>query len=96
MILHCLNASPASAAFADCLRLVGADDALLLLGDGVYAALADTDHRAALDGCGAALYALREDAAAAGVLARMAGVVLVDIDGFVELTERCSRQLAWY
>jgi hypothetical protein len=27
---------------------------------------------------------------------RLAGATLLDMDGFVELTERISRQLAWY
>lgn len=96
MILHTLNASPASAAFNDCLRRLAADDALLLLGDGVYAALADTAPRAQIDSSGARVYVLREDAAAAGVLARIDDVPLVDIEGFVELSERFTRQLAWF
>ena len=96
MILHTLNASPASAAFTDCLRLISPEDALLLLGDGVYSALAGTAPRASLDACGARVYLLREDACAAGVLERTGGVTVVDIDGFVELTERFSRQMAWY
>jgi tRNA 2-thiouridine synthesizing protein B len=96
VILHTLNASPASAAFTDCLRLIAPADALLLLGDGVYAALAGTAPRAELDACGAALYALGDDAAAAGVLARLEGITVVDIDGFVELSEQFPRQLAWY
>ncbi|MBP6724956.1 MAG: hypothetical protein KA137_08950, partial [Halioglobus sp.] len=48
MTLHTLNASPASAVFADCLRLLAPGDALLLLGDGVYAALEGTAARSAL------------------------------------------------
>ena len=34
MLLHTLNASPASSAFADCLRLLRNGDAVLLGGDG--------------------------------------------------------------
>lgn len=94
--LHTLNASPACAAFSDCLRLLAPGDALLLLGDGVYAAMAGTAPRLKLDASGALLYALRDDAAAAGVITYMADVALVDIDGFVELSERFTRQLAWY
>ncbi|MCB1695854.1 MAG: sulfurtransferase complex subunit TusB [Halioglobus sp.] len=96
MTLHTLNASPASAAFADCLRLLTAGDALLLMGDGVYAALAGCSHRAELDTSGAMLYVLRDDAAAAGVLDRVDGVTVVDIDGFVTLSEQYARQLAWF
>jgi tRNA 2-thiouridine synthesizing protein B len=96
MILHTLNASPASAAFAECLRLLAPGDALLLLGDGVYCALAGTTARAQLDAAGAELYVLHDDVAAAGILGQTAGTSTVDIDGFVALTERFARQLAWY
>ena len=40
MILHTLNASPSSAAFTDCVSIMAKGDALVLMGDGVYAALA--------------------------------------------------------
>ena len=96
MTLHTLNASPASAVFADCLRLLAPGDALLLLGDGVYAALEGTAARSALDASPARVYVLQADAAAAGVLGRIDGAELVDIDGFVALSEHYARQLAWY
>ena len=96
MTLHTLNATPASAAFTDCLRLIAPGDALLLLGDGVYAALAGTAARGALERCGAEVFVLGEDAAATGVLARLEGLEVIDMDGFVALTERFTRQLAWY
>jgi len=94
--LHTLSAAPASAACTDCLRLIAPGDQLLLLGDGVYAALPGTPARAALDACGARFFVLREDAVAAGIAARLDAASLVDMAGFVELTERCPRQLAWY
>lgn len=100
MILHTLNASPATAAFADCLQLLQTGDALLLLGDGVYAALPGT---AALDTLlalqsetAAELYILAEDARAAGIGAVDAAIQTVDTDGFVALTERFPLQQAWY
>jgi tRNA 2-thiouridine synthesizing protein B len=96
MVLHTLNASPSSAAFADCLRLIAPGDALLLLGDAVYGAISGSTGRQALDTSAARLYVLQQDAAAAGVTNRVEGATLVDMDGFVELTERISRQLAWY
>ena len=96
MTLHTVNASPASAAFADCQRLLAPGDALLLLGDGVYAALEGTAARSALDASPAHVYLLQPDAAAAGVLGRIDGAELVDIDGFVALSEHYARQLAWY
>jgi len=96
VILHTLSATPASPAFADCLLALAAGDALLLLGDGVYAAIPDSAARAALERSGAALYLLDCDAAAAGVPIEAAGISPIDIDGFVELTERFPRQMAWY
>lgn len=96
LVLHTLSTSPSSAAFAECLRLVAPGDALLLLGDGVYAALAQTPARAQLDAAGIELYILHPDAAAAGVLSALDGITEVDMDGFVALSERFPRQLAWY
>ena len=96
MVLHTLNASPSSAAFADCLRLIAPGDTLLLLGDAVYGAVTGSTDRQALERSGAEICVLQEDAMAAGVANRMEGATLVDMDGFVELTERISRQLAWY
>ncbi len=96
MTLHTLNASPASAVFADCLGMLAAGDALLLLGDGVYAGMAGTGARAKLDACGAQLYVLRDDTAAAGLLERMDAITVIDFDGFVALSEQFPRQLAWY
>lgn len=96
MVLHTLSASPASAAFADCARLLTGGDALVLMGDGVYAALAGTAPLEALRKSGAEIYLLAADAAAAGIQHAPPGVDAIDMDGFVALSERFARQLAWY
>ena len=97
MILHTLNAPPGRAAFTDCLRLIAAGDALLLMGDGVYAAIAQTDAGTALQASGAEIYVLAADATAAGVNSLLIEeATRVDMDGFVALTERFPRQQAWY
>ncbi len=97
MILHTLNKAPGQRAFHDCLALLQADHALLLLGNGVYAALQATPAAKLLAATGAPIYVLEADALAAGIVGRlMPGATLVDDDGFVELSERFSRQLAWY
>ena len=96
MVLHTLNAPPASAAFLDFLRVVSPDDAVLLLGDGVYAAVAGTQARRQLESCGAELHVLRADAAAAGIMALVGAIDVVDFAGFVALTERYPRQMGWY
>jgi tRNA 2-thiouridine synthesizing protein B len=97
LILHTLNAHPSSQAFSDCLRLGAATDAILLSGDGVYAALDNTAACHALLACGAQLYVLEADAGAAGITQRLNGQVqLASYDDFAALTERFERQLAWY
>ncbi|RLA44692.1 MAG: sulfurtransferase complex subunit TusB [Gammaproteobacteria bacterium] len=96
VILHTLNTSPGSAGFTDCLRVIAAGDALLLMGDGVYGAIADTAAGATLQASGAEIYVLTADTAAAGVSNLIKGANHVDMDGFVALTERFPRQQAWY
>jgi len=96
MILHTLNASPASRAFSDCLRVIAGDDALLLMGDGVYAAMAGTAAWGALQDSGTAVYVLDADASAAGITELGDSASRVDMAGFVALTERFVRQQAWY
>ncbi len=96
MILHTLNASPSSSAFADCLRVVHAGDAVVLMGDGIYAALADTRAWGEIQARGVEVYLLSCDAVAAGATALAGAAKLIDMDDFVALTERYPRQQAWY
>jgi len=96
VILHTLNALPTSSAFDDCLRVAAAGDAILLLGDGVYAAIDDTRACSKLLASGADIHILSPDAQAAGVCHGIERFTLVDMEGFVELTERYPRQQAWY
>jgi tRNA 2-thiouridine synthesizing protein B len=96
MILHTLNASPSSSAFDQCLRVVHSVDAVVLMGDGVYAALAGTKAWEDLQEKGAALYLLISDALAAGITKPAEGAKYIDMDGLVVLTEKFPRQQAWY
>lgn len=96
MILHTLNASPASPAFNDCLRVITAGDAVLLMGDGVYAVMENTSACAALLATGAEIHVLSIDASAAGIDKLPCGSTPIEMDGFVALTERFPRQQAWY
>lgn len=96
MLLHTLNAAPDTAASRDCLQLLAPDDILLLLGDGVYHAIGGTAACLAIENTGAELWALQQDVAAAGISERLGKVTLCDMAGFVELSERCDQQMAWY
>lgn len=100
--LHLVSTSPtAGTALADCLRGATPGDTLLLLQDGVYAAVAHAPmpalllREAAANGIG--LYALLPDVDARGLAGRLhPGFRLVDDNGFVELTERHPRTVSWF
>lgn len=97
MILHTLNVGPDTAAFTECLRMTASGDALLLTGDGVYSTILGTAACKLLLESGAELYVLEPDARAAGIQKKICDqVISVDYDGFVALSERFTRQLAWY
>lgn len=96
MVLHTLNAAPGSSAWQDCLRHLQREDVLLLLGDGVYGAIAQTEACQSLEATGTELYALQGDVDAAGIGQRLGSVTICDMAGFVKLSERCAKQMAWY
>ncbi|MFK8048858.1 MAG: sulfurtransferase complex subunit TusB [Halioglobus sp.] len=97
MILHTLNTGPNTAAFTECLQVAASGDALLLTGDGVYCSISDTDACNLILDSGAELYVLETDACAAGIQDKVCNhATLTDYDGFVGLSERFTRQLAWY
>ncbi len=96
MLLHTLNAAPDTDSFRDCLRSAQNGDAILLMGKGVYCALANSAARQALENCPARLLALDSDIRAAGIANKVGDLALIDIDAFVALSEFYPRQLAWY
>ncbi len=97
MILHSLNSAPDTAAFFDCARMTCTGDALILLGDGVYAALQNTAACARILDTGVELYVLEADASAAGILQRLdKRTTVVCFDGFAALSEKFTKQQAWY
>lgn len=95
-MLHTLNAAADSAAYRDCLRLLVQGDDLLLLGDAVYCALRGSPQLEALVASGARIHVMADDAAAAGVSDRLGEVPLVNIEQWLDLTERHRQQQAWY
>jgi tRNA 2-thiouridine synthesizing protein B len=96
MVLHTLSTSPDHPAFLQCLSALRAQDALLLMGDGVYAALLNSHPLNQLRDSGAAIHVLASDASAAGLTSLPAGLAFASMLDFVELTERYPRQMAWY
>ncbi len=96
MILHTLNANPASEAFSDCLRIARDGDTILLLGAGVYAARAESPALLALQANGARLCILEADARLAGAWPPPEGITPINMAGWVQLSEQIARQQAWY
>jgi tRNA 2-thiouridine synthesizing protein B len=100
-VLHLVSRSPhESPSLALCLARAGEGDAVLLLEDGVYAALNDAAFASALlKVCGKlAVYVLTPDLAVRGIEpeARVAGLIPVDYAGFVELSLRHAPILSWF
>ncbi len=94
--LHTLSRSPYQTDIDAMLRCVAPQDALLLLQDGVIAALAQGNTVARLLAQGVPVYALREDVEARGLAAQIStSILLVDYTEFVRLTAQHAVQLAW-
>lgn len=96
--LHILNASPASTSqLSSCLRLLSADDAIVLTGEAVQALrvgstaaqqllAADQIYR---------LYALQEDVEARAIDTAQLAVTLLDYPAFVGLCVEYARVNSW-
>ena len=99
MILNILNKSSRSESLDDCLTQISPGDALLLIEDGVLAAV-DTPHNHQwLQRCpeGVALYTLREDAVARGVESHlMTQFHPVGYEEFVDLVAQFRLSQSWY
>ncbi len=96
--LHLVNKHSASDALQACARVVQPPDAVLLLEDGVYAALPGAGADTLLHTCSKGrCVALAADVEARGLGARLApGIGVVDYAGFVELTVACDRVMSWF
>jgi tRNA 2-thiouridine synthesizing protein B len=98
--LHTVNKSPFDrTTLESCLRLVTKGDAVLLLEDGVYGAMAGTAKSAMVEKAmnDVSVYVLGPDLKARGVDEGrlIAGVKVVGYDGFVDLTTDNDAVSAW-
>jgi tRNA 2-thiouridine synthesizing protein B len=98
-MLHTVNKSPfGNGTLESCLSVAKAGSAVLLIEDGVYAALrgsavADTMTKAMGE---VEIYALEPDVKTRGIQGKLLdGVKLVDYSGFVELATQHDRVQAW-
>jgi tRNA 2-thiouridine synthesizing protein B len=99
-VLHLVSGSPgASSTLSLCLERAGAGDAVLLLEGGVYAAVKQSQWASSLADSmrRVSLHALAPDLAARGIATEdiLAGVVLVDYEGFVELCTLHNPIMSW-
>lgn len=96
MILHKVSTSPyADSALSQCLKILAADDGLLLLQDGVYAIthqayqpeLAHINH----------LYVLADDLTARGINSDVsqANATQIDFEQFVALSLKFNQVMSW-
>lgn len=99
MILHTVNKSPQDPALNACLRVASSSSAILLIEDGVFAAIDTADQKAPIQQALTRhkVYALEADVKARGLTEKLAaGVELVDYAGFVALTEYYQTVQSWY
>lgn len=96
MKLHILNRSPAtSGVYRQALDAMEPDDLLLLIEDAVQGGVPGMISY--LDEASGRVFALREDIEARGLGGRLdSSVQMVDIDGFVTLTEKATQSVSWY
>ncbi len=96
-ILHTVNQSPfTSNTLAQCLLYIDDGDAILLLENGVYAAL--KNHALEPQLKNKVCYVIEADLQARGLLEqdRQAHIQLIDVDQFVELTTQYNLVQSWY
>ena len=99
MILHTVNKSPYNNhSFHDCLTLCSAGDSILLIEDGVFAALAQGQAAQKIDQQPTIkFYALKADVTARGLCNKLhAAITVVDDAGFVDLTISHRNIQSWY
>ncbi|WP_279027792.1 sulfurtransferase complex subunit TusB [Gibbsiella quercinecans] len=95
-MLFTLSHSPTECDLPALLRLAQPGDALLLLQDGVLAALAGSLHLAQFQQAPVVLFALRADVEARGLSGYISHyVTVIGYTEFVELTEKHPAQTAW-
>ncbi|GBU12516.1 mnm(5)-s(2)U34-tRNA synthesis 2-thiolation protein [Enterobacterales bacterium] len=95
-MLFTLANSPQSCDLTALLRLVGPRDALLLMQDGVLAAVRNSEAGERLGALGLPVYVLSEDLAARGLIGQILhSATLIDYTGFVALTEKHPQHMAW-
>ncbi len=99
MILHTVNQSPFDKqTLVHCLNRCGEDDSILLIENGVYAALTDGVFSKLLSGAAIqTVYALEEDVLARGLGSKILPTIkLIDYAQFVQLCTEHALVQSWF
>ncbi|MCG8709644.1 sulfurtransferase complex subunit TusB [Brenneria sp. 4F2] len=95
-MLHTLSHSPYHCDIDTLIRCLGPEDALVLLQDGILAALADSAVGNRLRDASIPLYVLKNDTDARGLTEQISdNFKLIGYNQFVQLTVKYSQHLAW-
>lgn len=95
-MLFTLSHSPQQCDLAALIQLVGDEDALLLMQDGVLAALENSMAQSHISVLTCPVYVLSEDLHARGLVGQISHKwTPIDYNGFVDLTERHRQHIAW-
>ncbi len=99
-MLHLINKSPSERNSLDsCLRLAKTGNSILLIEDGVYAAMAKADHAEKITSRmeDFTFYVLGPDVAARGLsdIPLIEGISVVDYEGFVDLVAEHEVTQSW-
>jgi tRNA 2-thiouridine synthesizing protein B len=100
MLLHTVNKSPLThQTLASCLTYAIAGNSVLLIEDGVYGALENTQASGLIKNAinnGITVYVLEADVHARGLQQLINGVKKVDYAGFVNLVTQHSNTQSWF
>ena len=96
MPLHTYTLPPSSDFLRECNILIGSDDALLLMGDGVYNAVRGSRNVTKINNLSCDVFALIEDCQLAGIQNKITPEVkIVDYAYFVLLSEKHEKHIPW-
>lgn len=97
-MLHTVNKSPYSSnSLQTCMSYLQSGDVVLLIEDGVYAAMKGGTSEALVSGSSAKVYALGPDIKARGIASEklIDGIEVVGYDGFVSLAADSDKVQSW-
>lgn len=95
-MLFTLAKSPQQCDLAALIRIIGESDALLLMQDGVIAALENSVAQSHISSLTCPVYVLLDDLDARGLIGQISHKLTpIGYTGFVDLTEKHRQHIAW-